>query len=149
YCQSADRAFHGEPVRRHAAATAVAVSRSGGCRGDDGRCDRLVQPGRLRANHATRGRRVRALPSLDRLHRRPGVSGVRHAPRLAPWSPARGRRAGARLNSRRNPEESAVSETVDALLGDMLAWLDRDAKPYGEVMDAWRTSCPRLPVWED
>jgi hypothetical protein len=42
-----------------------------------------------------------------------------------------------------------MSETVDALLGDMLAWLDRGAKPYGEVMDAWRTSCPRLTVWED
>ncbi|HET6198474.1 MAG TPA: hypothetical protein VFE12_22105 [Acetobacteraceae bacterium] len=42
-----------------------------------------------------------------------------------------------------------MSETVDALLGDMLAWLDRDARPYAEVMDAWRTSCPRLPVWED
>jgi D-3-phosphoglycerate dehydrogenase len=42
-----------------------------------------------------------------------------------------------------------MSETVDALLRDMLAWLARDARPYGEVMEAWRTSCPRLPVWED
>jgi hypothetical protein len=42
-----------------------------------------------------------------------------------------------------------VSETVDALLCDMLAWLARQPRPYGEVMDAWRTSCPRLPVWED
>ena len=43
----------------------------------------------------------------------------------------------------------AVSETVDALLGDMLAWLARDARSYSDVMEAWRTSCPRLPVWED
>jgi hypothetical protein len=42
-----------------------------------------------------------------------------------------------------------MSETVDALLCDMLAWLARDARPYSEVMEAWRTSCPRLPVWED
>lgn len=42
-----------------------------------------------------------------------------------------------------------MSETVDALLRDMLHWLARDARPYGEVMEAWRTSCPRLPVWED
>ena len=42
-----------------------------------------------------------------------------------------------------------MSETVDALLGDMLAWLARDARPYDEVMEAWRTSCPRLTVWED
>ena len=42
-----------------------------------------------------------------------------------------------------------MSETVDALLRDMLMWLARDARPYDEVMEAWRTSCPRLPVWED
>ena len=42
-----------------------------------------------------------------------------------------------------------MSETVDALLCDMLAWLARDARPYDEVMEAWRTSCPRLTVWED
>ena len=42
-----------------------------------------------------------------------------------------------------------MSETVEALLGDLIAWLARDARPYAEVMDAWRTSCPRLPVWED
>ena len=42
-----------------------------------------------------------------------------------------------------------MSETVEALLGDLIAWLARDARPYAEVMDAWRTSCPRLPVWEE
>jgi predicted transcriptional regulator len=42
-----------------------------------------------------------------------------------------------------------MSETIDALLYDMLAWLARGAQPYADVMDAWRTSCPRLTVWED
>ena len=42
-----------------------------------------------------------------------------------------------------------MSDTVDTLLRDMLDWLARDARPYAEVMDAWRTSCPRLPVWEE
>jgi hypothetical protein len=42
-----------------------------------------------------------------------------------------------------------MSETVDALLADMLGWLARQPRPYDEVMEAWRTSCPRLPVWED
>jgi hypothetical protein len=42
-----------------------------------------------------------------------------------------------------------MSETVDALLADMLVWLARQPRPYDEVMEAWRTSCPRLPVWED
>jgi hypothetical protein len=42
-----------------------------------------------------------------------------------------------------------MSETIDALLFDMLAWLAPGPRPYTEVMDAWRTSCPRLTVWED
>ena len=42
-----------------------------------------------------------------------------------------------------------MSETIDALLYDMLAWLARGDQPYADVMNAWRTSCPRLTVWED
>lgn len=37
----------------------------------------------------------------------------------------------------------------ESLILDFLAWLDAAPRPYAEVMDAWRTSCPRLPVWED
>ncbi|MGQ0751413.1 MAG: hypothetical protein ACT4PS_12825 [Betaproteobacteria bacterium] len=39
--------------------------------------------------------------------------------------------------------------SLDALVLDLLEWIGPQAKPYREVMDAWRTSCPRLPVWED
>lgn len=42
-----------------------------------------------------------------------------------------------------------ASDTLDPLLRDLLAWLSRSDRPYAEVMDAWRTSCPRLPVWEE
>ncbi len=42
-----------------------------------------------------------------------------------------------------------VSDTVDALILDLLEWVGPHARPYAEVMEAWRTSCPRLPVWED
>ena len=42
-----------------------------------------------------------------------------------------------------------MSENVEPLLCDMLSWLAREPRPYDEVMEAWRTSCPRLPVWED
>jgi hypothetical protein len=42
-----------------------------------------------------------------------------------------------------------MSDVVDFLLRDFLLWLDQDARPYDEVMEAWRTSCPRLPVWEE
>ena len=37
----------------------------------------------------------------------------------------------------------------EALLRDLLAWVGESSRPYPEVMDAWRTSCPRLTVWED
>jgi hypothetical protein len=42
-----------------------------------------------------------------------------------------------------------LSEPVEALILDLLEWLGPTPRPYAEVMDAWRTSCPRLPVWED
>jgi hypothetical protein len=38
---------------------------------------------------------------------------------------------------------------VDALIVDLLAWLEIRDRTYQEVLDAWRTSCPRLTVWED
>jgi len=43
----------------------------------------------------------------------------------------------------------AVSETVDNLILDLLEWIGPGERPYAETMEAWRTSCPRLPVWED
>jgi D-3-phosphoglycerate dehydrogenase len=42
-----------------------------------------------------------------------------------------------------------MSATVDSLLRDLLVWLDQSDRPYAEVMEAWRTSCPRMPVWEE
>lgn len=39
---------------------------------------------------------------------------------------------------------------VESLILDLLEWLsNRTERTYEEVMDAWRTSCPRFPVWED
>jgi hypothetical protein len=40
-------------------------------------------------------------------------------------------------------------DTVDALILDLLEWMGSEPRPYAEVLDAWRTSCLRLPVWED
>jgi hypothetical protein len=45
--------------------------------------------------------------------------------------------------------EAALSDTVEVLILDLLEWIGAGSRPYPEVMDAWRTSCPRLPVWED
>jgi hypothetical protein len=38
---------------------------------------------------------------------------------------------------------------VESLILDLLEWLASGERSYNEVMDAWRTSCPKLPVWED
>src|SRR3989440_1180315 len=40
-------------------------------------------------------------------------------------------------------------DPVDALILDLLEWIGPRPRPYGEVIEAWRTSCPRLPVWEE
>jgi hypothetical protein len=38
---------------------------------------------------------------------------------------------------------------VDELTLDLLEWLATRERTYQEVIDVWRTSCPRLAVWED
>ena len=42
-----------------------------------------------------------------------------------------------------------MSNPVDALILDLLEWIGKGPRPYTDVIDAWRTSCPRLPVWEE
>jgi hypothetical protein len=42
-----------------------------------------------------------------------------------------------------------MTDTVDDLILDLLEWIGSEPRPYAETLDAWRTSCPRLPVWED
>ena len=38
---------------------------------------------------------------------------------------------------------------VESLILDLLEWVALKQRTYEEVMEAWRTSCPKLPVWED
>ena len=45
--------------------------------------------------------------------------------------------------------DSATSDTLTPLMLDFLEWLAIAPRPYSEVMDAWRTSCPRFTIWED
>jgi hypothetical protein len=42
-----------------------------------------------------------------------------------------------------------MTDATEALILDLVEWMVRSPRPYPEVMAAWRTSCPRLPVWED
>jgi hypothetical protein len=42
-----------------------------------------------------------------------------------------------------------LADPVEALILDLLEWLEAEPRPYTEVMSVWRTSCPHLPVWEE
>ncbi len=42
-----------------------------------------------------------------------------------------------------------MSEPTDPLVLDLVEWVAREPRLYAEVIEAWRTSCPRLTIWED
>lgn len=42
-----------------------------------------------------------------------------------------------------------MSPSVSLITMQFLAWVAERLRSYGEAMEAWRTSCPRLSVWED
>lgn len=42
-----------------------------------------------------------------------------------------------------------ADSVTEALILDFLAWLAHRPREYDAAIEAWRTSCPRLTVWED
>jgi hypothetical protein len=42
-----------------------------------------------------------------------------------------------------------MSELADPLVLDFVDWIAREPRTYSEVIGAWKTSCPRLTIWED
>lgn len=42
-----------------------------------------------------------------------------------------------------------MTENNAALTRQMLEWIAERPRARSEVLDAWRTSCPRLSIWED
>ena len=42
-----------------------------------------------------------------------------------------------------------MTETMDPLVLDLVEWIAREPRLYSEVIETWRTSCPRLTIWED
>jgi hypothetical protein len=42
-----------------------------------------------------------------------------------------------------------MAETADPLVLDFVEWIAREPRLYSEVIATWRTSCPRLTIWED
>jgi len=45
--------------------------------------------------------------------------------------------------------QEAMIDTTENLILDLIEWVGLRERTYQETMDAWRTSCPRLPVWEN
>ena len=41
-----------------------------------------------------------------------------------------------------------MTDPLEPLVSDLVAWVGKRRR-YTEVMDAWKTSCPRLSIWED
>ena len=42
-----------------------------------------------------------------------------------------------------------MTQSIEPLILDLLEWIGPDARSYSDVIDAWKTSCPRLPVLEE
>jgi hypothetical protein len=42
-----------------------------------------------------------------------------------------------------------MSDPADALTLQFLAWVAEAPRTYAQAMDAWRSTCPRLSIWED
>jgi hypothetical protein len=42
-----------------------------------------------------------------------------------------------------------VADPVHSLTLQLLEWISDRPRSHAELLDAWRTSCPRLSIWED
>lgn len=42
-----------------------------------------------------------------------------------------------------------MTQAPESLIYDLVEWVAREPRPYAEAIEVWRTSCPRLTVWED
>ncbi len=44
---------------------------------------------------------------------------------------------------------TVVDDKLVGLVLDLLEWIAKEPRTYRQTMEAWRTSCPRLAVWEE
>ena len=42
-----------------------------------------------------------------------------------------------------------MAEPASLIMQQFLAWVADRPRTYAETMEAWRSTCPRLSVWED
>ena len=42
-----------------------------------------------------------------------------------------------------------MTALADPLVLDFVEWVAREPRLYADVIGTWKTSCPRLTIWED
>jgi len=42
-----------------------------------------------------------------------------------------------------------MTQAADPLVLDFIEWVAREPRSHAEVVATWKTSCPRLTIWED
>jgi len=42
-----------------------------------------------------------------------------------------------------------MSQSASLLMLEFLAWVESRQRTYGDVMNAWQSTCPRHTIWED
>jgi hypothetical protein len=42
-----------------------------------------------------------------------------------------------------------MTMTLDPLIRDFVEWIAKEPRRCADALEVWRTSCPRLTVWED
>jgi hypothetical protein len=50
---------------------------------------------------------------------------------------------------RHSGAEDAMADPATLNTLQFLAWVAREKRTWGEVQQAWRSTCPRLTAWED
>jgi hypothetical protein len=53
------------------------------------------------------------------------------------------------MKTRRPSAEASEQAAAAALTLQLLAFVAEGNRTYGETMEAWRSTCPRMPIWED
>ena len=46
-------------------------------------------------------------------------------------------------------KEPTAADTLSPLVLDLVEWVDKEPRAYADAIEIWRTSCPRLTIWED
>ena len=61
----------------------------------------------------------------------------------------RRRNGGAEVGKPRQPSAETSEKAAAAALTLQLLGFVADGRTYGETMEAWRSTCPRMPIWEN